>query len=286
MNKIFVRIVVIIMLCSGFSACRLMKVMKSPVRKPHVIDSTLLKSAKKDMSIDTSAAGQKKTLMTIVEPLWSKTIDFKTFSGKAKMHYDGPELNVDFIAHIRIRKDSVIWINITGSFLGIQAQVGRVLITKDSVKFVNQLQKEVTLMAMGQATSLLNVPVDYSLLQNFIMGDAFRKSGNITDVTSLPEAWAIQVEDDSSIQRVTYSKTDSTIANVQMAMRNNNSLHGINQFKNYFSLPAHKFATGREANIQYAGKQYYLGVDFQNFDFDVELDYPFSIPKNFSLVGR
>jgi hypothetical protein len=285
MNKYLKGVAFIFIIGCCLPACRLVKVMKQPLPK-HTIDSTkhAVDSNKKVAINDTIAANQKKLLIAAVTPLWNKQIVYNTFNGKAKMHYDGPEQKVDFVTHIRMRKDSVIWINITGSFLGIQAQVGRVLITPDSVKWINHLQKEVTFMAMSQASALLNVPIDFSLLQNFILGNTLRNSGGITDATALPNAWAIQIEDDSSMQRVTYNKADSTIANAQIAMRNNYSLHGITQFTNYLLLSGHNFSVNREANIQYGGKQYYLGINFQNAEFDQQLDYPFSVPAKFTIT--
>jgi hypothetical protein len=287
MNKSLLTILALVIICS-LPACKLMKVMKHPIRKHPMGDTALLAkmardSAAKKIDTSTSAVSKEKLIQNVL-PLWKQQIDFQTFSGKAKMHYEGMDKSFDFVAIIHMRKDSVIWINITGSFLGIQAQVGRLLVTPDSIKWINHLQKEATLMPMSQAEQLMPVPIGFGTLQNFILGEAMRKNGTITDVTTLPDAWALEIQDDSSVQRITYSKSDSTIANAQIAMRNNNSLHGITQFTNYFIISGHKFSTNREANFQNAGRQYYLGINFQSAEFDKELEYNFNIPASFDIT--
>lgn len=283
MNRVIIRAVIVLFALSTMSACRLMKVMKHPLPIKKTADTTALKIITDSSTSDAMATENRGKLITALQPLWNKQWSFVTFTGRAKMHYEGPDQKVDFIASIRIRKDSVIWINISASLLGIPAQVGRILITPDSLKWVNHLQKEVTLLPLSEASKLLPAPIDFSTLQNFILGDALNKSGTITDASILPTALAIQVESDSMIQRITYNIADSTIANAQMAMRNNFSLHGITQFVNYVTVTGRRFSFDREANIQNAGKQYYLGIDFQNAEFDQQLDYPFSIPRNFEV---
>jgi hypothetical protein len=288
MNKLLTLLVFTIVIFCAMPSCRLVKVMKKPIRKP--ADSTAIKMLKadtttsKNVPLDT-AIYTNAELIKMLEGVWNKPIQFNSFSAKAKMHYEGPEQKVDFTAHIRIRKDSVIWINISASILGLQAQVGRALITRDSLKWVNHLQKEVTLLPLKEASKLLPAPIDFATLQNFILGDALNKNGNITNVSALANTWAIEVLSDSIMQRITYNRSDTTLANAQMSMRRNFSLHGINQFTNYLPVDGHKFSFDREANIQNAGMQYYLGISFQSVDFDKDQDYPFSIPKNFSVVN-
>src|ERR1700746_3695342 len=65
-----------------------------------------------------------------IEKFIVKEIDFKYFSSKAKSNFKDEKENVNASVHIRMKKDSVIWMSITPG-LGIEAL--RVLIRPDSV---------------------------------------------------------------------------------------------------------------------------------------------------------
>ena len=74
-------------------------------------------------------------------------ISFTTFSAKIDVDYqgtDGKKYNVN--ANLRMYKDSVIWISVTGLF-GIEGL--RAYITKDSVKILNKLDKIYTSKKCG-----------------------------------------------------------------------------------------------------------------------------------------
>lgn len=67
-------------------------------------------------------------------------IDFKTFQAKVKVEYEGTNGGDQATANIRMQKDSVIWISLTG-LLGIEGF--RLLVNKDSVHLMNKLNKTV-----------------------------------------------------------------------------------------------------------------------------------------------
>jgi|GEM_PF-1390429 len=68
-----------------------------------------------------------------IEKFNVQDIDFKYINAKAKVDFDGQNGTI----HMRMKKDSLIWISIGG--FGIE--VTRILITPDSVKVINRLGK-------------------------------------------------------------------------------------------------------------------------------------------------
>jgi len=69
---------------------------------------------------------------------------------------------------LRIRRDSAIWISLSPA-LGIE--MARILITNDSVKFLNRLKKTYFLGDNRFVTDFLNSNVDYDVLQSLILGN-------------------------------------------------------------------------------------------------------------------
>ncbi|HWR32296.1 MAG TPA: DUF4292 domain-containing protein, partial [Chitinophagaceae bacterium] len=104
-------------------------------------------------------------------------IDFTTFAGKVDVDYEdaeGKRSNAN--AHIRMYKDSVIWVSITG-LLGIEGL--RVLITKDSVRLLDKQNKVYTGRSVSYLRDVTELPLDLSSLQDLLLGNPVFLDSNI-----------------------------------------------------------------------------------------------------------
>lgn len=231
-------------------------------------------------TINTTNAISSATALLINDllPMWHNRLSYKTFSGKAKISFDGPDGSKEFTAHFRIKKDSVIWVNITAAFVSFV----RIYITPDSFFMVNYLQKEVTRIALKDAAKTLPTLVEFAQLQNLIVGEPLQ-GGTITDAATQPTTWAITVEDTNYLQHITYTKADSTIRTEQMATRKPDGPQVMIDYTNYELINSRKISTNRSIHTQNGDKSYTIDMNFINSEFDKELEYPFSIPKNYSL---
>ncbi|MBS1688113.1 MAG: DUF4292 domain-containing protein [Bacteroidetes bacterium] len=283
MNKYWITGLLAVALLINVSACKTFRIGsfkkkdKKEVLKKVLSDTT----AAKPVVHPPVITAEKQQLMNALDGLWTKELNYKTFSGKAKMHYEGPAMKQEFTAHFRLKKDSAMWVNVTA--LEGLVQVARVYITPDTIKMINYLNKEATIMPMSQAQKLLPVPLNFMMLQNFVVGNALVHSGHITDATDIGNAWTIQVEDNNYVQQITYNKPDSTMRSGQMHTRNVNGPQGISQYDNYGNVDGRKFSEDRTVHIQNNGQEYMLDMSFNKADFDVDQDYPFSIPGNYTI---
>lgn len=223
----------------------------------------------------------KKELIDSLTPLWQKHFAYSTFVGKAKMHYTGGNMDQEFTANFRVKKDSIIWVAVTA--LGGMVQVARAYITPDSLFIVNYLQKEAYRMPIGEAAKLLPVPADFTTLQNLIVGDALDSMGTITDAASIGDVWSIEVDGQDYIQQVTYNKADSTMRSGLLRTQGATSVQANVQYNNYSITDNRHFSMDRTINIRHAGNLYALEMSFVNANFDQPLDYPFSIPRNYTI---
>jgi len=230
---------------------------------------------------DQSTTHFVNSLIDTLTPLWHTRLSYTTFSGKAKMKYQGPSDKQDFTANFRIKKDSVIWIAVTA--VGGMVQVARIYVTPDSFFMVNYLQKEAFRMPLSQAAKVLPVAIDFSTLQNLIVGEPLVDKGKITDATSFGGAWSIEVTDVNYVQRIAYNKEDSTMRTGQLRTADPNGPQAMIQYGNYETNEGKKTSTGRVVNIQNGADQYSLDMNFTRIDFDQPLEYPFSIPDKYTI---
>ena len=278
MNRFLTSSILLLAIIASQSSCTILKKVK--FRKGHrasiaviqTIDSTKL------IAVDTMGEA-KENLLKVLMPLWNYETDFNTFSGKAKIDFEGNGQKQDLIAHIRVRKDSLIWASV--SAMGGVIQVARVLITPDTIKMVNYLDRKAIVLPMSDAQKLLPAKADFTTLQHLILGTVLRKQGTVSAAYTNEQNMVLVVEDSNAIQQANYSLTDSTFTMLQMQSPNENGPVGVVLMSDYQMVDNRKFATKRKIQIQNTNNQFFLGLDFNNVDFDKVLEFPFSIPKNY-----
>jgi hypothetical protein len=95
-------------------------------------------------------------------------LDFDYLSIKSKIELHEPHKITKFTALVRIKKDSIIWFNLSGA-LGVQGMRG--IVTKDSVYILNRVAKEYSIYEFKSVGEEFNFPIDFSLLQSMIVGN-------------------------------------------------------------------------------------------------------------------
>ncbi|RYZ51626.1 MAG: DUF4292 domain-containing protein, partial [Chitinophagaceae bacterium] len=140
---------------------------------------------KKDTAGKVTAVALIDTQQLIREALQqveANYIDYKTFSAKVAIDYkgtDGKEYGVN--ANIKMYRDSAIWIS-ANAILGIEAM--RVLVTKDSVKLLNKLEKVYTARSIGFLQEVTSLPLNLATLQEMIIGNPVYLDSNIVRYTA------------------------------------------------------------------------------------------------------
>ena len=109
-----------------------------------------------------------KTATTLTANLKSNEFSFNRFNAKFTAETVIDSSFNSFTISLRIKKDSVIWMSI--SKLGIEG--ARVMITKDSVKFYSRLSSNYFKGDFAYISKLLNIPVDYDMLQSLLIGNS------------------------------------------------------------------------------------------------------------------
>jgi outer membrane lipoprotein-sorting protein len=99
-----------------------------------------------------------------------KANEFKFDRLKARLSIDAliDSSSNSFTVALRIKKDSVIWMSL--SKLGIEG--ARILITKDSVKFVNPIKSQYFTGDFAYLSKLLNTELDFEIIQSLLIGNS------------------------------------------------------------------------------------------------------------------
>jgi len=94
-------------------------------------------------------------------------IDFEYLQGKARLAFRDNTKEQEVKAHIRIRKDSVIWMKLT--VIGLAG--GAVLGNKDSITVVSNLKNEYYVFDYAELSKRFNFAINYKIVQAALLGN-------------------------------------------------------------------------------------------------------------------
>ncbi|HTN44898.1 MAG TPA: DUF4292 domain-containing protein [Flavipsychrobacter sp.] len=256
-----------------FSSCGIFKKGKKSKTKTAIVSTDTARQA-----VQPNAPAYSKALADKYVPVWKKEIDFNTFSGKAKCHFEGRGQNLDFTAHIRIKKNEATWVNITA--LGGIFNVARIYATPDSFTLINFADKTYTAMKTEDANKVIPFPVDFSMLQNLLIGNTLRQDGELKNIVENDNDVTLIVKKDNLNQEIAIGKNANSIGALKVYLDDDNSIANI-KLGNYQNINSNNFPKDRVINVINQGNPYLLEMNYTDISFNGNVDMPFSIPKSF-----
>ncbi len=217
----------------------------------------------------------------VVKTVDVEEIDFGYMHGKARMVYKDEKKEREVKAHIRVRKDSVIWMNFT--VVGMQG--GKALINKDSITIVSTVAREYYVFDYEEISKKFHFNVNYRVLEAAILGNLIQKK-NGDDVITQDGAFDVltqaqgEVRIKNSINRIT--KKIEKVELVEPASGNSLNV----QYTNFQPLGDRTFPYNGVINIMYNTINGVLSntinVEFNKAEVgDKELKFPFNIPRKY-----
>lgn len=210
-----------------------------------------------------------------------KEIDFNYFQAKAKLNFKDHEYDVKARATIRIRKDSVMWLNF--SAVGISG--GRCLINKDSLTLINMLKKEYYVFSYEEMSKKFNYPITYDVLQAVILGNMPEKLKSTDRVERNSEFYKVIQPNESFLLESRVNSKTLKLESVNITQQGTNNNATV-QYSDFNLVDSHAFAFRALVNLLYESN---LGKFITNVDIeyskaeilDKELKFPFNIPKKY-----
>lgn len=127
-------------------------------------------AAIRDSLVIAGGEANKKDAMVgePVEPIKVNEVAFDYMTAKSKVSFESSKQNFDNTnLNIRMKKDSLIWISVTG----VGFEVARGLITPDSIIFMDKFHKQYFVFTYEQLSKRYNFELNFALLQSVIVGN-------------------------------------------------------------------------------------------------------------------
>jgi len=226
-----------------------------------------------------SVSNARKTENLVM--LRAKDIPFNTLSMKGKVSLDinGNVNNVNMT--IRIQKDQKIWASVT-AIAGIE--VARALITPDSVFLRNNLQSVGVKKPFNYLNSFTSKQVTFKMLQSILSGNTIAEFTNdqatLDADSGIFTAKGVQGELAFRVLFNTLLKTAELNMNEVKAGK---SLKVV--YSDYQQVTDALFPSVMKINSMSGTKKTNLAFDFSKIERNVQLDFPFTLPKRFEIIN-
>jgi hypothetical protein len=135
-----------------FASCRTLKPIKPPVTPPETVNQRL----------------DFKTPKALISYLKENEFHYHWLTSKFNAELITDDNKQSFTVSVRAKKDSAMWLSV--SVLGIEG--ARMLITQDSVRFMDKLNNKYFVGDYQYLSSLLSIDVDFETMQSVLIGNS------------------------------------------------------------------------------------------------------------------
>lgn len=223
-------------------------------------------------------------------------VSFNTLTSKFSLEYYENKSKTGLKGQLRIKSDSLIWLSFSPA-LGIEA--ARVMLTNDSVKFINRLNKTYFTGRYKLLDSLLNTTVEYSILQSMFLGNdltqydvsKFKSSidGGLYRIT-IRERRKVkkfmkkgEIDTKVLVQNIWLDPETFRIRKIDIKELGSDSKKLLVTYDEYVNVDGQFFPKKMTIKIV-AEKSISINIDFLKIQLDLDQNYPFRIPSKYDLL--
>ncbi|HMJ70577.1 MAG TPA: DUF4292 domain-containing protein [Cyclobacteriaceae bacterium] len=208
-------------------------------------------------------------------------IDFEYFHGKARINIRDDKKEKDVKANIRIRKDSVIWMDI--SVVGVSG--ARALINQDSITIRSNVDKEYFVFEFKELSKRFNFEINYQIVQSALLGNLLYDK-RPEDVVTTDGSFTVLEQNINTANIKNYINTASSkLERIELKEANTNNSLVVN-YSNFQSVGSKVFPFNGVIQILYKTAAGVINntITFEYNKAEVggrELRFPFSIPRKY-----
>ena len=242
--------------------------------------AVVIPEANKTTDSETLIKDSAGFIREVYNKVINNKINFNTFTAKVRVAYTDKAGGDEATAFIRVKNDSAIWLSLRGP-LGIEGV--RVLITPDSVKVMNLLKKYVQYRSIYFLEQLTGLPLDFSALQNIVVGNPVFTDSNINSYAIDSNYTKILMTGKlfkhlATIDNNDYKIVESNLNDINKANRTCNML-----YSGYAKESGVFFSTERKISLIDETKLN-INLNFKQYAFNKSVTFPFNVSANYKRL--
>lgn len=234
----------------------------------------------------------------LMEKLKEHEVKFSQFSAKFNASYEIAHKKTSVSGNIRIANDSIIWISISPA-LGIEAV--RFMLTPDSIKYLNRMNKTYLLQDFSFINQLLNKTMDYDMAQAFLLGNDFSLYEQNSFKASVDhQLYKLSTTNRQKIRRFVRRSDENIsipiqsiwldsenfkILKVLLKEAERDSRKFMASYNKFENINGNRIPTHLDFDIETVDKKIRISISYSNIQIEKEQTYPFNVPDNYSQTN-
>ncbi|MFN8287285.1 MAG: DUF4292 domain-containing protein [Chitinophagales bacterium] len=207
-------------------------------------------------------------------------IPFKTLAVRTKLVWDDGKGEKEFMASIRIKRDSLVWASFFNA-MGIEG--ARVLLTPDTFKLLNKLGNEYGEKDFNALRDWLMLPVTFEMLQQLLAGNKLSIQERAANANMQDSVYVLYAESDKLKEQLWVHPQSYTIT--KMVLKDKLLKQDMTlTFDAYNDLNGKPFAYKRGIEINRDGAVTKFSIEVTKVRLDEELEYPFEISNKYKRL--
>lgn len=244
-----------------------------------IIATVFISSCKSTKVVSKGSVNDNLSAKSVIKSHYQNENNFKTLNGRIRISYSDGESSQNVSVSLRMEKDKAIWLSAP---LGIV----KAYITPNRVSFYNKLENEYFDGDFSYLSNLLGTQVDFSILQNLLMGQA------IVDLRE--EKYTVDITEDS--YRLT-PKLPGTLYKILFRVEPKNykmSLQQLSQplekrllqisYENYQNIDNEILPNEIKIKALTKDHENNIELEYRNIELNGPINFPYSIPKGFKEI--
>lgn len=205
-------------------------------------------------------------------------LNFETFAVRAKADLAIDNNKNDVTMHIRIKKDEAIWISVT-ALAGLE--VGRALITPDSIKIINRIQSEYIKKPFSYIHQFTNKQINFKTVQALFTGNAI--SELFTEDAQITSSPGLNVSGTSGLLSFLMVFMDTKKVS-QLQLKDINAGQELKvSYSDFTAINGKQVPQTVNIISKAAKKQIAVDLKYNKIDIDAPVDMPFNVSKRFTV---
>jgi len=241
----------------------------------------LVFGCKSKKEITKAAVPSEKTFskMEVLNAARDKQLYFNTLSMKAKAGLSIDNRRHDVSMSVRMKKDEAIWVSVT-VIAGIE--VARALITPDSIKILNRIESTYTKKPFSFIHQYTNEQLNFKTLQTLLIGS--------TDPAFISGDTNVSLESGKPVlSGLLNGLTYSFILNennkiVQTSLKDEGAGQQLTaKYSDFYALGDQIMPYTVNISSAAGSDKAAVNLNYSQVTIDETLDFPFSVPKRFTI---
>lgn len=217
----------------------------------------------------------------IIREIEENSFDYDMLQAKLDIKFKDDKNTLGLKGQLRMQRDSLIWISLS---LKVGIEIGRLMITPDSVKFLNRNKKTYIAESLSVFGDKLPIEPSIDFLQNIFVGnDTQIRRSDKSKVSTEDNNYKLEIVNTNVLKDIWVMPETFKILKYKIRAHDKDDKDMQLEYSNFKDYNERLLPSKIRFGLSY-GNDIEVEIDYSNVTVDEEVEFPFNITKKFERI--